>query len=201
MLHPLRPRHFADVNQAFDALLQFHERSVVGHADDASGNVRAHRIPVLSIEPRIGRQLLEAQRHALLVFVVLEDLDLDLVAYVHQVARMSQASPGHIGDVQQAVDSAHVDEGAVLGEILHHAGQDRVLFQVLERLAALLRLLFFQKLLARDHDVAALLVQLDDGDFQGLTLHAVQIADRPQVDLRAGQKGARAFECRRSGRP
>ena len=43
MLHALRPRHFADVNQAFDALLQFHERAVVGHADHASANVRADR--------------------------------------------------------------------------------------------------------------------------------------------------------------
>ena len=44
MLHPLRPGHFADVNQAFNALLEFDERSVVGDADDASMNVRAHGI-------------------------------------------------------------------------------------------------------------------------------------------------------------
>ena len=56
------------------------------------------------------------------------------------------------------------------------------------------RLLFFQQLLARSHDVAALLVQLDDADFDLLALHAIEIAHRPQVNLRAGQKGARAHD-------
>ena len=65
--------------------------------------------------------------------------------------------------------------------------------QVFERLAALLVLLFFQKLFARDHDVAALLVELDDGDFHRLALHAIQIPDGTQVHLRARQEGARAL--------
>ena len=85
MLHPLRPGHFADVDQAFDALLEFHKCAVVGHADDASANMRATGIAMLSIEPRIRRQLLEAERNALLVFVELQDLDLDLIAHVHQI--------------------------------------------------------------------------------------------------------------------
>ena len=67
-------------------------------------------------------------------------------------------------------------------------------FQVLEGLAAFFRLLFFQQMLARDHDVAALLVQLDDRDFNRLALHAIQVANGPQVNLRAGQEGARAVD-------
>ena len=106
---------------------------------------------------------------------------------------MRQASPGHVGDVQQAVDAAHVDERAVLGEVLDDAGQDAALFEVLERLAALFVLLFFEQLLARDDDVAALLVELDDGDFHRLALHAIEIADGTKVNLRAGQEGARAL--------
>ena len=54
------------------------------------------------------------------------------------------------------------------------------------------RLLFFQQLLARSHDVAALLVQLDDADFDLLALQAVEVADRAQIDLRTGQERARA---------
>ena len=61
---------------------------------------------------------------------------------------MRQASPRHIGDVQQAVDSAHVDKRAILGQVLDDAGKDAAFFQVLEGLAALFVLLFFQKLLA-----------------------------------------------------
>ena len=192
MLHALRPGHLADVDQAFDSLFQFDERAVVGDADDASANVRAHGIAMLGIEPRIRRELLESQRNALLVFVVLQNLHLNLIADVDQIFRVSQASPGHVGDVQQAVEAAEIDERAVLGEVLDDSGEDRAFFQVLERLGALLVLLAFEQVLARDDDVAALLVQLDDRDFDGLALHAVQIADGAQVNLRAGQKRVRA---------
>ncbi len=101
---------------------------------------------------------------------------------------MSKPSPRHVGDVQQPVQPAEIDERAVLGEILHHAGKNRAFFQMLQRLAALLVLLAFQQFLARDHDVAALLVELDDRDFERLTLHAVEIANRPQIHLRSRQK-------------
>src|ERR1019366_7560542 len=69
MLHALRPRHFADMDQAFNALFQLDERAVIGHADDASVNVRAHRIAVFGVEPGVGRQLFETERDALFVFV------------------------------------------------------------------------------------------------------------------------------------
>src|SRR5262249_33542755 len=47
MLGPLRPGHFADMDEAFDPLLQLNERSVIGHTNHAPVNVRADRIAVL----------------------------------------------------------------------------------------------------------------------------------------------------------
>ena len=190
MLHAFGPRHFADVHQSFDALLQFDKRAVISDADHASTNVCAHGITMFRIQPRIGRELLEAQRNALLVLVELQHLHLDLIAYVDQVAGMSEASPRHVGDVQQTIDAAEIDECAVVGEVLDHAGQDRAFLQVLQSLGSLFTLLAFQHLLARDHNVAALLVQLDDGNFETLALHRIQIARRTQVGLGAGKKCA-----------
>ena len=56
---------------------------------------------------------------------------------------------------------------------------------MLQGLRFLLVLYFFQYLLARDHNVAALLVQLDDGDFEQLSLDRVQVAYRAQIRLGA----------------
>src|SRR5277367_241767 len=193
MLHPFRPGHFADVNQAFDALFEFDERSVISDADHASVDVRADWITMLRIQPRIGSELLESERDALLLFVVLEHLHLNLIADVDQIARVREPSPRHVGDMQQAIDAAHVNERTILGEILDDAGKDAALFEMLERLVALFSLLFFQKLLTRNDDVAALLIELDDGDFHGLALHAIQIADGTEVNLGTGQKCARAL--------
>src|SRR5579863_8798732 len=105
MLHALRPGHFAHVDEALDALLEFDESSVIGDTDDAAGNVRADRITMLGIEPGIGRELLEAQRHALLVFIVFENLNLNLIADVDEVFGVSETSPGHVGNVEKSVEA------------------------------------------------------------------------------------------------
>src|ERR1700685_926611 len=190
MLHALGPSHLADVNQAFNALFQLDERAVVGDADHASTNVRAHGITMLGIKPRVGRELLEAQRDPLLILVIFQNLNLNLIADVHQIFRMCQPPPRHVGDVQQAIESAKVNEGAVFGQVLHHARQNRAFFHMLYRLRPLFSLLAFEQFLARDNDVAALLIQLDDGNFQRLALHSIEITDRTKVHLRTGQEGA-----------
>src|SRR3954447_1156488 len=52
MFHPLRPSHFADVDQAFDSLFKFDEGAVVGDADHATTDMCSDRVPVRSIKPR-----------------------------------------------------------------------------------------------------------------------------------------------------
>ena len=61
-------------------------------------------------------------------------------------------------------------------------------FEVLEGDGLLGVLLFFEDLLAADDDVAALLVELDDADFDLLADVAVEIADGTDLELRAGQE-------------
>src|SRR5579884_43732 len=121
MLHPLRPCHLADMNEAFDALLQLDKSSVVGDAENASSNARTDWITLRGIEPWIRRELLKSERNALFVFVELKHLYVNLVADIHQIARMREPSPRHVGDVQQAIEAAEIDESSVVGEVLHGA--------------------------------------------------------------------------------
>jgi hypothetical protein len=74
------------VNQTLDALLELDKRAVVGDGQDAALDVGADRVTLGGVEPWIGRELLEAEGNALLVFIELENLDLDLVADVDQIA-------------------------------------------------------------------------------------------------------------------
>ena len=53
-------------------------------------------------------------------------------------------------------------------------------------------LLFLEDLFAGDDDVAALLVELDDADFNLLAEIAVEVADGTNLKLRAGQKSLEA---------
>ena len=192
MLDALAPRHLADVDQPFDARLELDERAVVGEAHDLAAHARADRIAVHHVRPRIGDELLVAERDALGRRVVLEHDHVDLVVDLEELGRMADAAPRHVGDVQQAVDAAEIDERAVVGDVLDDALEHLALGERLERVLLLLGVLLFEERLAREHDVAALLVDLDDAHAQFLAAQRVEVADGTHVDLRAGQERADA---------
>ena len=192
MLDALAPRHLADVDQPFDARLELDERAVVGQADDLAAHARADRIAIHHVRPRIGDELLVAERDALGRRVVLEHDHVDLVVDLEQLGRMADAAPRHVGDVQQAVDAAEIDERAVVGDVLDDALEHLALGERLERVLLLLGVLLLEQRLAREHDVAALLVDLDDAHAQLLAAQRVEVAHRAHVDLRSGQERADA---------
>src|SRR5688572_24277886 len=192
VLDALAPRHLGDVDEPLDARFELDEGAVVGEADHLTAHARADRVAVLHRGPRILHELLVAERDALGGGVVLEDDDVHFVVDLEELRRVADAAPRHVRDVQQAVDAAEVDEGAVVGDVLHRAAQRLALGQRLERGLLLLGVLLFEEGLAREDDVAALLVDLDDAHAQFLTAQGIQVANRADVDLRAGQERAHA---------
>ena len=76
--------------------------------------------------------------------------------------RMLDAAPCEVGDVQQAVDAAQVDERAVVGDVLDDALDDRAFGQRRQQLFALLAQALLEHGAARYDDVVALAVELDD---------------------------------------
>ena len=81
---------------------------------------------------------------------------------------MLDALPRHVGDVQQAIDAAEVDERAVIGEVLDHALDDCAFLQLLEQFGALGAVFLLDDRTTRNDDVVALLVELDDLEFEHL---------------------------------
>ena len=59
-----------------------------------------------------------------------DDLDVDRLPDLQGVGWMVDAPPRDVGDVQQSVDSAQIDEGAVVGDVLDHAFEHLSLVQV-----------------------------------------------------------------------
>jgi hypothetical protein len=107
---------------------------------------------------------------------------------------VADTAPGHVGDVQQAVDAAQVHERTVLGDVLDHAAHDGAFLQGFHQLGALFAHGGFDHGTARQHHVVALAVQLDDLEFQGLVLVRRQVLGGTRVDQRAGQEGADAVD-------
>ena len=138
--------------------------------------------------PGIFGELLGAERDALGLAVELEDDDVDLVADLHEVGRVVDAAPGHVGDVEEAVEAAEVDERAVVGQVLDRSAQHASLFEELERFLLARFLLDLDDRLAREDDVAALLVDRDDLEIQVLAAQRLEVLDRLDVDERARQE-------------
>jgi hypothetical protein len=186
----LGPGHFGDVDQAFDARLQFDERAVVGDVGDAAGESWRRPDTWPRCHPTDRLELLHAERDAVGFLVDADDLHLDGLADGEHFGRMVDAAPGHVGDVQQAVDAAEINERTVIGDVLDHAVDNLALFEVLDDFRTLLGAGLFEDGAARHDDVAAALVHLED--LEGLR-------DVHQRGRRRGSDGCRPASA--AGRP
>jgi hypothetical protein len=72
---------------------------------------------------------------AVALVVDADDLHLDGLADGEHFGRVVDPAPGDVGDVQQAVDAAEVDERTVVGDVLDHAVDNLALFELLDDLA------------------------------------------------------------------
>ena len=147
--------------------------------------------------PRIGFELLHAERDALRLRVEPDHLHLDLLADIERLGRVIDAPPRDVGDVQQPVDAAEIDEGAVIGDVLHHAVQDLAFLQAGDQLGALLGAALFQNGAARHDDVAARAVHLEDLERLRRAQQRGDVAHRADIDLAARQERDGAAQIHR----
>ena len=105
---------------------------------------------------------------------------------------MAHAAPRHVGEVQEAVDAAEIDEGAEVGDVLDDAFAHLARLELAHEALLQLLALLFEHDAARHHDVAAALVDLDDLEVERLADEVVEIGHLAQRDLGAGQEGVDA---------
>src|SRR5688500_9027885 len=179
----LGPGHLGDVHQPLDAFLELHEGAVGHDVDDLALVDGSDGVLGLDVLPGAGVLLLEAQGDLFLVLVDLEDLDLDLRVDLEHLAGVVDPAPGHVGDVQQAVDAAEVDERAEVGDVLDGALDDGADDQGLEGLLFQLLALLLDHLAAGNDDVAPLLVDLEDDRVDRAADPVADLAGPADVDL------------------
>jgi hypothetical protein len=118
--------------------------------------------------------------------------DVHFVADVESARRMVDPAPGDVGDVQQTVDAAEIDEETVVGDVLVHDLLALALLEALEGLTLLALVLLLQHGLARQDDVVAPAVEADDLELEVAALQALEVLHRLDVGERTGQEGADA---------
>src|SRR5438477_7943790 len=193
----LGPAHLGYMNKAFDAVFELDEGAIVGDVGDPSLDPGTWRIFGDGTLPGILVELLHAERDALRLGIDANDLHFDGLADREHVGGKIDPLPGDVGDMEEAIDAAQIDERAVVGDVLDHPVHHLAFGEVLHQLGALLGTGFLHDGAARDHDITAAAVHLED--LEGLRhIHqCADIADRPDVDLAAGQEGDGAAEVDR----
>ena len=182
------PVHFGNVYQTFDTLFDLNERTVVGQVGHLAEQACALRVATCQTIPRIVAHLLDAQGNAILLLVELQYLGFNFVANRQHFGRVLHATPCQVGDVQQAVDTAQVNECTVVGDVLDDTLDDCAFFQVFQQGLAVGTLRCFQHSAAGNHHVVALAIQLDDLQLHRLVFVWCGVLDRTCIHQRTGQE-------------
>ena len=185
----LAPAHFAYVDQAFYARSHFDECAVVGHNDNFTLDFVADLDFGSESVPGMGLELLETEGDTLLLVVEVEDNDVELLVELNNLFGMAYAAPGKVGDVDETVDAAQVDEYAVGGDVLDGTLEYLAFFELGDDFALLLLELGLDEGFVADNHVAEFGINLNDLEFHGLANEDIVVADGLDVDLRAGEEG------------
>src|SRR5438093_1966162 len=101
---------------------------------------------------------------------------------------MSEAPPRHIRDVQQAIHAIQIDERAEVGDVLDGAGYAVAHVDAFHEFLALITALLLDDLAPAEHDIFAVVVDLDDFEIVCVANELLQILWRNNVDLGGRQK-------------
>ena len=101
---------------------------------------------------------------------------------------MSEATPSHVRDVEQAVHSIQIDERAEVGEIFHSALHLVADLHAFHEFLSLFTPFLLDQLTTAEHDVFAVVINLNDFKIVSVADKLLQIFRRNDVDLRCGQK-------------
>ena len=123
-----------------------------------------------------------------------DDLHFDRITDRDHFAWVVDALVAHVGDMEQAIDAAQINERTVVGDVLDHAVNNLVFLEVQDQARTLLGAGFFQNSAARNHDVAPAAIHFQDLEWLRNVHQRANIAHWADIDLAAGKKRHCAIE-------
>ena len=182
------PRHLADVHQTFDTVFQFDKGTVRQHVDDFAFDDGVDRVLLADVVPGALGLLLEAQSDFLFLVVDVQDHHFDLIVDLHHLRRMVDASPTHVRDVQQTVDTAQVNKRTEIGDVLDEAFSQVAHRQDFEQSFLFFLASVFDQATARHNDVASGFVDLQDHALDFLADVVRDVGRTADIHLTGGQE-------------
>src|SRR4029077_10933317 len=186
------PGQLRNVQQALDAVADLEEGAVLLDLCNLALHDGAGREALLDVIPGVLAQLAEAEGDPRCLRIQLDDLDLYVLSHLEHIANVGDAVPGELGDMDQTVGGAQVDERAI-GRQSGHLALDLVAdLQLFEESAALARAVRVQGRLLADDQAVALAIDLEDLHADTLADQLLEIRAIGAGDLGGRQKAAQA---------
>src|SRR4029077_20287152 len=101
---------------------------------------------------------------------------------------MPQPSPGHVGDVQQAVHSIEIDECAEVSDVFHRARYAVAHIHAFHEFQTFFASLLLDYLAPAEHDIFAIVVEFNDFEIVCVANKLLQVLWGNDIDLRCRQK-------------
>src|SRR5205809_551841 len=101
---------------------------------------------------------------------------------------MADAAPAHVGDVQQAVESVEINEGAEIRDVLDRAFADVTRRHFGEQLLPALVAFLFDQFTTRKDNILTFLVYFDDLEIIGVADVTLKVPGRNDINLRGREE-------------
>jgi len=176
------------VDQTFNARSDFDECTIVSHNDYFTFHVVAYLQVRIQCIPWVWSQLLQAKSDTFLFVVEVQDNYVQFLIQLNHFARIAYTAPRQVGDVNQTVYAAQVDEYTVRCDILDSTFQYLTFFQFADDFFLLLFQFSFNKSLVRNNHILEFLVDFNHLEFHSLAYEYIVVTDRFHINLRTRQE-------------
>ena len=187
--NPFGPRHFRNMDQAFNSLFQFNEGSIWNKINDFTTNFCINGKFLLNIIPWIGRKLLQSERNSFTILIDVNNANGDFLSGFDHFTWMRDPSPTHISYVKQAIQTIQINKGSVIGNVLNHPTTSFTRFDLGKNFAFFVLSALFNQFTARNHNVLSLSIDFNYLEIKGLANKLIKVLRCLYVDLRGGKKG------------
>ncbi len=134
-------------------------------------------------------ELLQTEGNTLLLVVEVENNNIDLLVELNYLMRIVYAAPRKVGDMDESVNTAEVNEYTVRSDVLNGTFEDLTLLKLADDFFLLCFQLSFDKSLVRNYYIAELLIDLHNLEVHGGAYELVVVAYGVNVNLATRQEG------------
>ena len=182
------------MNQTVDRRLELYECAKRSDAYYLARYLFPYDILLSRQIPGLGLELLITEGNFLLLGVYVQNLNFDLLILRENVARVLDAYPAYICNMQQTVYAAYIYKRAEICETFNRAFDNRALLEGFKNLLLALLSLLFQHFFVRKYKALLTLVCVYNLHVQCLTYENAKIFHILERKLRSGYECVIAFE-------